>query len=188
MKKNEWSTRFSELNENRVDHTFWLHLRKNKQKMKTGWTTLSWNKAIWLALSLCHMNMTCKINKLDKPGGLQGYFHTLFGRSAAIYGHFRADALMSEWSIRISHQLSFLDYKIVVVKNLIQYHQDRKRAVPILRPSNRKNQPESIDIHGRHLPGYQTMWKWWAYCAMECIENRTFVICLAYNIPLCLIK
>ena len=30
--KTEWFTRFSELKENRVDHTFWLHLRKNKQK------------------------------------------------------------------------------------------------------------------------------------------------------------
>ena len=103
--KNEWSTRFSELKENRVDHTFWLHLWKNKQKMKTGWTTHSWNKAIWLALSLCHMTMTHKINKLEKPGGPQGNFHALFGRSAAVYGHFRADAVTSEWSTRISYHL-----------------------------------------------------------------------------------
>ena len=27
-----------------------------------------------------------------------------------------------------------------------------------------------------------------AYCAMESKENRTFVICLACNIPLCLVK
>ena len=99
--KNEWSTRFSELKENRVDHTFWLHLRKNKQKMKTGWTTHSWNKEIWLALSLCHMTMARKINKLEKPEGPQGNFHALFRRSAAVYGHFRVDALTSEWSTRI---------------------------------------------------------------------------------------
>ena len=30
--------------------------------MKTGWTTYSWNGAIWLALRPCHMTMTCKIN------------------------------------------------------------------------------------------------------------------------------
>ena len=100
--KNEWSTRFSELKKNQVDHTFWLHLQKNKQKMKTGWTTHSWNKAIWLALSLCHMTMTCKINKLEKPGRPQGNFHALFGRSAAIYGHFWAKAVTLEWSTHIS--------------------------------------------------------------------------------------
>ena len=43
------------------------------------------------------------------------------------------------------------------------------------RPSKRKNQPESIDNHGGHLPDYQTMRKRRA----EGKENRTFVICLA---------
>ena len=100
--KYEWSTRFSELKENRVDHTFWLHLWKNKQKMKTRWTTNSLNKAIWLDVSFCHMTMTRKINKLEKLGGPQGNFHALFGRSATVYGHFRADAVTSEWSTRIS--------------------------------------------------------------------------------------
>ena len=90
--------------QNRVDHTFWLHLWKNKHQMKTGWTTNSWNRAIWLALSLCHMTMTCKINKLEKPGEPLRIFHALFGRSAAFYGHFQADAVTSEWSTRISHQ------------------------------------------------------------------------------------
>ena len=70
--------------------------------MKTGWTTHSWNGAIWLALSSCHTTMTCKINKLEKPGWPQVNFHALFGRSAAIYGHFRADAVTSEWSTHIS--------------------------------------------------------------------------------------
>ena len=51
------------------------------------------------------MTMTCKINKLEKPGGPQGNFHALFGRSAAIYGHFRADAVTSERSTRISLSL-----------------------------------------------------------------------------------
>ena len=54
-------------------------------------------------------------------------------------------------------KLSLFDYKIVVAKNLIQYHQGRKRAVPISAPSKRKNQPESIHNHGGHLPHNQTM-------------------------------
>ena len=37
--------------------------------MKNGWTTHSSNNEIWLAVSPCHMTMTCKINKLEKPGG-----------------------------------------------------------------------------------------------------------------------
>ena len=80
-------------------------------------------------------------------------------------------------------KLSLLDYKIVVAINLIQYHQRRNRAVPLSRPSKSKNQSESIDNHGGHLPDYQTMRKQCAYCAMEGKENRTFVICLGCNIP-----
>ena len=70
--------------------------------MKNGWTTHSSNNAIWLALSPFHMTMTCKMNKLEKPGGQLRIFHTLFGRSAAFYGHFWADTVMSEWFTRIS--------------------------------------------------------------------------------------
>ena len=90
------------------------------------------------------------------------------------------------YNMKHPNKLSLLDYKIVVAKHLIQYHQ--KKAVPMSRPSKRKNQTESIDNHGWHLPDYQTMRKRCAYCAMDGKENRTFVICLACNIPLCLVK
>ena len=56
------------------------------------------------------------------------------------------------------------------------------------RPSKRKNQPESIDNPRGHLPNYQTMRKRYVYCEMEDKENRTFGICLACDIPLCLVK
>ena len=71
------------------------------------------------------------------------------------------------YNMKHPNKLSLLDYKIVVAKNLVQYHQGRKRAVPMSRPSKKKNQPESIDNHGGHLPDYQTMRKRCAYCAME---------------------
>ena len=45
-----------------------------------------------------------------------------------------------------------LDYKIVVAKNLIQYHQCRNRAVAMSKPPKTKSRPESIDNHGEHLP------------------------------------
>ena len=54
------------------------------------------------------MTMTCKINKLEKPGRQLRIFHTFFGRSAAFYGHFRADTVTPEWSIRISYQHPFI--------------------------------------------------------------------------------
>ena len=92
------------------------------------------------------------------------------------------------YNMKHPNKLSLLNYKIVATKNLIQYHQSRKSAVPMSRPSKRKKQTESIDNHGGNLPGYQTMRKRCIYCAMEGKENRTFVICLACNIPLCLVK
>ena len=100
--------------QNRADHTFWPHLRKNKQKMKTGWTTHSWNNAIWLALRPCHMTMMGKINKLEKPGGPQGNFPALFGRSPTFYGHFRANVVTSEWSTFISSSRDSI--KILIFK------------------------------------------------------------------------
>ena len=53
------------------------------------------------------------------------------------------------------NKMSLPDYKTIIAKNLIQYHQGRKRAVPMSRPSRRKNQPESIDNkHEGDLPDY----------------------------------
>ena len=92
------------------------------------------------------------------------------------------------YNMKHPNKLSLLDYKIVVARNLIQYHQGWKRAVPMSRPSKRKDQPESIDNHGWHWSDYQTMRKRCAYCAIDGKENRTFVICLTCNIPLCLVK
>ena len=92
------------------------------------------------------------------------------------------------YNMKPPDKLSLLDYRIVVTNNLIQYHQGLKRAVPMSRPSKWKNQLESTDNHEGHLPHCQTMRKWYAYCAMEGKENRTFVIFLTCNIPLCLVK
>ena len=91
------------------------------------------------------------------------------------------------YNMKHPNKLPFVDYKIAVAKNLILYHQDRKGAVSMLRSSQRKDQPQSIDNHAGHLPDYQMMQKRCAYCAMEGKENRTFVICLACNITLCLV-
>ena len=92
------------------------------------------------------------------------------------------------YDMKLPNKLSLLYYKTVVAKDLMEYHQDRNRTVPMSRQSKRKNQPESTDNHGGHLPDYQTMRRRCAHCAMEGKESRTFVICLACSIPLCLAK
>ena len=71
------------------------------------------------------------------------------------------------YNMKHRSKLYLLDYKIVVAENLIQYIQDWKRAVPMSRLSKRKNQPESIDNHGGHLPDYQTTRKRCAYCVKK---------------------
>ena len=63
------------------------------------------------------MNMMHKINELEKPGGPQGNFHALFGRSPTFYGHFRADVVTSEWSTRISSSVVHQD-KLVPMMNI----------------------------------------------------------------------
>ena len=69
------------------------------------------------------------------------------------------------YNMKHPNKLFLLDYKIVIAKNLIQYHQGRKRAVPMSRPFKRKNRPESIENHGGNLPDYQTMRTRCACCA-----------------------
>ena len=129
------------------------------------------------------MHQRTDVYRLDRKSFVIFYLRIFFDLMdiTCVYSYFIYD-------MKHPNKLSLLDYKIIVAKNLIQCHQSQKGAVPMLRPSKRKNQPESIDNHGGHLPDYQTMRKRCAYCAMEGKENRTFVICLACNIPLCLVK
>ena len=61
------------------------------------------------------------------------------------------------YNIKHPDKFVFLGYKIVGAKNLIQYHQGQKMAVPKSIPPKRKNQSESIDNHRGHLSSYQTM-------------------------------
>ena len=121
--------------------------------------------------------------RLDRESSARFYLHIFFDlmdiacvNSYLIY------------NMKHPNKLSLLNYKVIVAKNLIQYHQRRKRAVPMSRPSKWINQPESIDNHEGYFPNYQMMRKRCAYYVMESKENRIFVICLACNIPLCLVK
>ena len=56
------------------------------------------------------------------------------------------------YNMKHPNKSSLLNYKIVVAKSLVPYHQGWKRAVPMSIPSERKKQPESIDNHRGQLP------------------------------------
>ena len=51
------------------------------------------------------------------------------------------------YNMKHPNKVSVLDYKIVAAKNTIQYHQGRKRAVPMSRLSKRKNQPRLVNLN-----------------------------------------
>ena len=87
-----------------------FYVRKSKQNMKNWWTPVQWNNAIWLALKHCHVSMTCKTNKSVKPGGPLSFFHALFGRCTAFYGHFLIDVLTSQGSTHISPSIPISSY------------------------------------------------------------------------------
>ena len=80
------------------------------------------------------------------------------------------------------NKLSLLDYKIVVSKNLTQYHQGCKRVVPISRSSKKSTNLNRLiimeDIYqiikGCENDARTVQWR----------VEKTFVICLACNVPI----
>ena len=91
------------------------------------------------------MHQRTAVYRLDRKSFVIFYLRIFFDLMdiTCVYSYFIYD-------MKHPNKLSLLDYKIIVAKNLIQYHQSQKGAVPMLRPSKRKNQPESIDNHGGH--------------------------------------
>ena len=85
-------------------------------------------------------------------------------------------------------QITLLGYKIVIAKNLIRWHQSRQRDVLLSRPSKRKSTSVASSDRGGHLPEFQPTRKRCTCRLKERKENRTFVVCLACDIPLCLVK
>ena len=55
------------------------------------------------------------------------------------------------YNMKHPKQSTLLDYKIVIAKNLIRYHQICQRAVPLSRPSKRKSTSVASNDHGSHL-------------------------------------
>ena len=92
------------------------------------------------------------------------------------------------YNMKHPKQLILLDYKIVIAKNLIRWHQSRQGDVSLSRPSKRKITSVASNEHGDHLPELQPTQKRCTYFSKEGNENRTFIVCLACDIPLCLVK
>ena len=129
------------------------------------------------------MDQHATVHRLDRKSPVRFYVRILFDLMGIAY----VNSYLI-YNMKHTNKLSLLYYKIVVAKNPIQYRHGRKRSVPMSRPSRRKNQSESIDNHGGHSPDYQTMRKRCSCFSIEGKEKRTFVICLACNIPLCSVK
>ena len=92
------------------------------------------------------------------------------------------------YNMKHPKQLTMFYYKIVIAQNLIRCHQSRQRTVPLSRPSKRKSTSVASNDYGGHLPEFQPTRKRCTFCSKEGRENRTFVVCLACDIPLSLVK
>ena len=80
------------------------------------------------------------------------------------------------YNMRNLGKLTPLDFKIVVAKNLIQWHQGQKRAALSSRLNKRKIQSSSSNCDSNHLPEFQQTKKRCVYCASKRKENRKFLI------------
>ena len=83
------------------------------------------------------------------------------------------------YNMKHPKQLTLPNYKIVLAKNFIRWQQSCQRTVLLSRPSKRKSSSVAGNDHGDHLPEFQTRRK---RCAL------LFIVSLAYDIPLCLVK
>ena len=59
------------------------------------------------------------------------------------------------YNMKHPKQLTLHDYKTIIAKNLIQWHQSRQRAVPLSRPSKRRSTSVARNDHGGDLPEFQ---------------------------------
>ena len=86
------------------------------------------------------------------------------------------------------NELSFLDFKLIVSQRLIGSFTTRIRAFPCARPTKRRAVQLVSNESQSHFPEYQETRRRCVYCSVGGIENRTFVMCLTCNMPLCLQK
>ena len=84
--------------------------------------------------------------------------------------------------------LSFLNFKLVVSESLIGSFTTRTREVPSSRPTKRRLTQVVTNESQSYFSEYQQTRQRGAYCSIGGIENRTFVMCIICDIPLCLQK
>ena len=84
--------------------------------------------------------------------------------------------------------LSFLNFKLVISESLIGSFTTRTREFPSNRPTKRRLTQVVTNESQSHFSEYQQTCQRCAYCSIGGIENRTFVMCIICDIPLCLQK
>ena len=84
--------------------------------------------------------------------------------------------------------LSFLNFKLVISESLIGSFTTRTREFPSNRPTKRRLTQVVTNESQSHFSECQQTCQRCAYCSIRGIENRTFVMCIICDIPLCLQK
>ena len=82
--------------------------------------------------------------------------------------------------------MSAMDFCFSLARSLIGKFSNRKRTVPVHRPS-KKSKGDSFDTVD-HLPEFSATRARCALCSSKKIENRTFIRCMSCNTALCLQK
>ena len=87
------------------------------------------------------MHQRTATNRMDRKSSVGFYLRIFFD----LMGIASVNSYLI-YNMKHPNKLSPIDY--------IQCYQGPKKAVPLWRPSKRKNQPELIDNHGGNLPDY----------------------------------
>ena len=82
--------------------------------------------------------------------------------------------------------MSAMDFRFSLVCSLIGNFSNRKRTVPVHRPS-KKSKGDSFDTVD-HLPEFSATRARCTLCSSKKIENHTFIRCMSCNTALCLQK
>ena len=96
------------------------------------------------------MDQRTETYRLDRKSSVRFYLHIFFD----LLGIACVNSFLV-YNMKHPKQLTLLDYKIVIAKNLIRWHQTRQRAVPLSRPSKRKSNSVASNDYGGHLPEFQ---------------------------------
>ena len=121
------------------------------------------------------MDQSMTSHRLKRKSSVPFYLRIFFGLIGIPW--------VNSYNIKNDDKLTLL----AVPKNLIQWHQGRKRAVPLSQPYKRKIQCSFSNCDGSRLPEFQHTKNRCIYCASNGKENKTYITCMTWEVPVCLV-